>query len=183
MTVARPSTIRRLPSEVRDLINALREQGRTLDEILTKLRELQVPGAETISRSALGRYTKEIDAAASEIRRSRAIAEALVKQYGEAPEGRTARLNIELMHGLVLRQLLGGEDGEPVALDAREAMFLGSALQKLAAAAKTDLEAAMRIRREMAAKAAEAVEQEAKARGLSRETVEAIKARVMGVQS
>ena len=56
--MARPSTIQRLPTEVRELIAELREEGRTIDEVLEKLRELRLD----VSRSALGRHVKQLDA-------------------------------------------------------------------------------------------------------------------------
>jgi len=57
--MARPSSIERLPAELRELIGHLRERGRTIDEILAKLAELDVD----VSRSALGRHVQHLDAA------------------------------------------------------------------------------------------------------------------------
>lgn len=141
--MGRQSSIRRLPSEVRELIADLRERGRTIDEVLDKLRELEVE----VSRSALGRHVKQLDAIGAEIRRSRAVAEALVKRYGEAPESRTARLNIELMHAFI-NKLMISDDGEIVSLDAKEAMFVATALQKLAQASKQDVDREALLRQE-----------------------------------
>jgi biotin operon repressor len=145
--MGRQSSIRRLPAEVRELIGDLRERGRTIDEVLEKLRELDVE----VSRSALGRHVKQLDAIGAEIRRSRTIAEALVRRYGEAPESRTARLNIELMHAFI-NKLMISEDGEIVSLDAKEAMFVATALQKLAQASKQDLDREAVLRQEFAQK-------------------------------
>lgn len=143
--MARQSSIRRLPAEVRELIADLRERGRTIDEVLDKLRELDVE----VSRSALGRHVKQLDAIGAEIRRSRAVAEALVKRYGEAPESRTARLNIELMHAFI-NKLMITDDGEIVSLDAKEAMFVATALQKLAQASKQDVDREALLRQQFA---------------------------------
>jgi len=176
--MARPSTIQRLPAEVRDLIGELREQGRTIDEILSKLRELDVD----VSRSALGRHVKQIDAIGSEIRRSRAVAESLVRQYGEAPESRTARLNIELMQGLVTR-LMFAEDGEVIQFEPKDAMMLATALQKLAQAAKQDADREVLIRKEFAKKLDEAIAAavEAGERGLSPERLAELRRGFLGV--
>lgn len=156
------STIDRLPAEVRELIGRLRGDGRTIDEILAKLRELDAPDAQAISRSALGRHVKQLDAIGEELRRSRGIAEALVARFGDAPESRTARLNIELMHGLVMKSVISG-DGETVALDPQEVMFLAQALQKLSAAAKQDVEREVKLRevitREVKNRARDAVDE------------------------
>lgn len=145
--MGRQSSIRRLPAEVRELIADLRERGHTIDEVLEKLRELDVG----VSRSALGRHVKQLDAIGAELRRSRMVAEALVKRYGEAPESRTAKLNIELMHGLISK-LMFSEDGEQVELDPKEAMQIATAMQKLAQASKQEVDREALLKREFAQK-------------------------------
>jgi hypothetical protein len=172
-----PSTVRRLPPEVRELIAGLRDQGRTLDEILDKLRELQVD----VSRSALGRYTKQLDAVGSELRRSREVAQALVRELGDEPESRAARLNIELMHSITLK-LLVNEDGQVASLDPEELMFLGQTLHRLAAANKLDTERTLQIQKEALTKAAAVVEKTARKAGLTAETVQNIKAQILGLK-
>lgn len=61
----RPSSISRLPAEIRDKIGALRAEGRTIDEIVAKLEELNVD----VSRSALGRHCKRLESVQANIRR------------------------------------------------------------------------------------------------------------------
>jgi len=155
--MARPSRIDRLPAEVRELIGGLRRQGRTIDEILAKLQELDL-GDDMPSRSGLGRHVKEIDAIAEEIQRSRTIAEAIVQRYGDEPTAKTSRLNMELMHSLINRMMFNDE-GKLVTLDAKEAMFLATSMQKLAAAEKSDLDREAKRRKEFADKAAEVLDQ------------------------
>jgi hypothetical protein len=174
----RPSSIKRLPPEVQETIGRLRDQGRTLDEILGHLRQLEVD----VSRSALGRHVKQLDAIGEELRRSRTIAEAMVARFGDAPESRTARLNIELAHTLLLK-LMVSEDGEPVKLDAKEAMFVSSAISSLTTAAKKDADGILQARREEAKKAAAAAESAAKDAGLSDTVVDEIKRRILGLQA
>ncbi|MDD2867702.1 phage protein Gp27 family protein [Neomegalonema sp.] len=147
MARVRPSSVRRLPPELREMIAALRDQGRTIDEILAKLQEMDAG----ISRSALGRHVKQLASIGAELRRSREIAETLVRSYGEAPESRTARLNIELMHGLISKMLIS-EEGQVIALDPKEAMFAAAAMQKLAQAAKQDADREKLIRQEFVRK-------------------------------
>ena len=53
----RRSTIKRLPKAIQERIGELREAGRTIDEILAKLAELDVE----VSRSALGRHVKALE--------------------------------------------------------------------------------------------------------------------------
>ncbi len=173
----RPSTIRKLDPAIRDEIGRLREQGVTIDAVLAKLREL---GAD-VSRSALGRYVKEIEEVGERIRRSREIADALVRRLGDAPESRQARLNIELMHSVILDLVIAAQDGGTVALDPEQAMFLGRAMKDLASAQKSDADHVLKIREQAAREAAAAVDRVARTRGLNAETVQALKSEFLGI--
>ena len=164
----RRSSIDRLPAQTRELIGKLRrEHGCTIDAIHAKLNELDTG----VSRSALGRHVKRMDAIGKEIQHSRMMAEALIAQYGEADEHRTARLNLALMHG-VINRLLFTEAGERVELTAKEAALVSGALQKLVQASKQDVERERALRQTFTAK----VEAEAKKQGLSADVTAALRA-------
>lgn len=179
----RPSSITRLPDEVRLKIGALRDQGRTIDEILEHLEKLDVD----VSRSALARHVKKIDAVAEDMRRNRAIAEGIGRTLGDDQTGRVARMNIELLHGMLMKLMTGAdEDGGPVTLEAKEAMMLAIAIEKASKASKSELdiqikEAVETERRTATQDAAKAAEKSARKAGLSTETVEAIKASILGI--
>lgn len=143
---------------MRELIGALRRAGRTIDEIRAKLKELEGPAAE-VSRSALGRHVKNLDALAERIRASRGAAEAIMDRLGEG-DGRTARLNIELMHASLM-DLLAGEEGGAITLDPEKAMLLGRTLRDLATAAKYDADRELKTRQDTAKQAAQAAERAA----------------------
>lgn len=179
--MGRKSSIDRLPAEVRELIARLRGNGHTIEEILAKLQELDVD----VSRSALGRHTKQLDAITKQIRASRGIAEAIVERFGDAPESRTARLNVELLHSNLTRLLIA-EEGETVQLEPQEAMFLATALQRLSSASKADTEREIKLRervaketREAAAKSADEV---AKKAGISDEARRQIEREILGLE-
>ena len=179
--MARPSSIDKLPDEVRELIGDLRRQGRTIDEILAKLKEL---GAG-VSRAALGRHTKEIDAIMEEIQRSRGISQAIIDRMGDEPDSRTARLNVELMHSLMTRCLMGDGAG-PIELDPKEAMFLASALDKLSSAASKDVDRVTKLEQRAAQKAREAAAKVAfdavKTSGGDEEHAAYVRAEILGVR-
>lgn len=180
--MARTNKIKRLPREIQDMIGNLREQGRTIDEILAKLKELDVQ----IARSTLGEHIKQIDAAGEEIRRSRVVSEALVSRYGDAPESKTARLNVELMHALILK-LLVSEEGKSIELGPKDTMLLSMALQKLAQTSKQDVELAKIIEelkdkiKARAKATAENAAGEMKRAGLSPETIKKIETEILGI--
>ncbi|PKN07610.1 MAG: hypothetical protein CVU73_12775 [Deltaproteobacteria bacterium HGW-Deltaproteobacteria-8] len=160
----RKSTVRRLPPELREQIGKLIDEGRTLDEITAHLNQL---GAE-VSRSALGRYKQHLDKVGEKLRRSREVAEALIQKLGNAPESKALRLNVELMHGVLMDLALnanandedGGEgneaaEGKGVTLEPMGAMLLAKALDHLSRASKSDAELVGKIK-EQARKDAEA---------------------------
>jgi len=177
--LAMTSTVKRLPQEIRDEIGRLFDAGATLDEVLSHLKRFDL--SHCPSRSALGRYRQEIERVGEKVRESRAVAEALVRQLGDQPEGRLARLNIELAHSTVLRLLSGADDDEPVTLDPRDAHFIARSIKDLSAAAKTDADLIIRLRKEVEQKAVATMEKVAKARGLSAETVADLKREFLGV--
>lgn len=184
LTVVRSqSKVARLPEEAREAIGSLLKAGRTLDEIMAKLDELKIPASDMPSRSGLGRWAKQHSAIVEEMQRQAAIGEALVSRFGEAGDTRTARLNIAMMQGILTR-LMFSEDGAPAVLDAKEAMFLASALKSLTGASKDDTEREMKIRKDAEARAraeaAKAVEQVSRAAGLSEDLINTMKARVFG---
>ncbi|NYZ12876.1 DUF3486 family protein [Azospirillum sp. RWY-5-1] len=177
----RPSKIDKLPDPLREGIAQLWHSGRYgLDEILRHLRDLSegrrtmlppeldvavsVTADDLPSRSRLHAHLQGLDRVAEKVGRSRAVAEALVKRYGDEPESRTARLNIELAHSAVLDLFLAegggagaggdGEDGgaAPVTLDPEGVMFVARAIKDLASARKADAELALKLRQEFARK-------------------------------
>ena len=188
--MARPSSVDQLPAEIREEIGRLRDGGATLDQIIAHLRGLSA----VISRSALHRHVKGMEAVGEKLRRSRSVAEVLVRQFGEAPPGRTMQLNLELMHTAILDLFMRAQDAEEgvdegglaaLAGNPEGLMMLAKALDHIGRASKSDADYSERIIKlatERANKAAAAaVESVAKERGLSGETADMIKARIFGV--
>lgn len=158
----RQSTIRRLPPDIRDQIGALLDQGRTLDEVREHLTKL---GAD-VSRSALGRYKQHIDKVSERIRRSREVAEALVRNLGDEPESKTTRLNIELLHGVLNDMLMqipaegegGADQSALVSLTPQGAMLLAKAMDHLAKAKRNDADLITKLREQARADAEAALD-------------------------
>jgi len=181
----RPSSIDRLEPEIRDEIGRLRGNGHTLDEILAALRELDVT---TISRSALGRHVKSMERIGARLRHSRNIAEALVRQLGDAPASRSAQLNIELLHTAITDLFLAQGDGEGEGPDEdglaalkgnpEGVMLLAKAVDHLTKSSKADAEYAAKIEAATEARIRKQVEKGLNAamknKGLTAETAQAI---------
>ena len=181
----KPSSIDRLPEAIRAEVGRLRLQGRTIDEILSHLKTLDVD----VSRSALGRHVKRLAAGRERMRHSREMATALVAQFGDQDDNKLARLNLELMHGVVMQTIMASsedEDGEaqPVTFSPEDARFLADALAKLASAEKTNADRTLKLKQEAAKEAAAAVDRVVKsgAAGLTDDTVAAIKREILGIR-
>lgn len=180
----RSSSIDRLGPEIKDLIGKLRiDFGWSIDEILAKLHEL---GQGEISRSALGRHVKSLEEIGAQLRMARETAQALVAQVGEGNEDRLADLNIELAQSMILRMMTATNDegdGQPVTFSPMEIMLVTKALQQAAGARKTNTDLILKTRQEAAKAAAKAVDAVAKDRpaGLTKDTVDEIKRRIMGI--
>jgi hypothetical protein len=193
--MTRPSKIDKLQPEIRDAIAKWRLEGKTIDEVMACCFDAypDVPDELWPRRSGFGAHIQGLDKLAETVQRSRAIAEALVRKFGDAPENRQARLNIELMHGLVTNLMLSladkENDGEPVTLQPDEVHDLAKALDHLARASRSDLELTLRLRKEIAAEqndkveaAARDVASSAKEAGLSAERVAELQAKVAGLR-
>ena len=142
-----PSKVDRLPGELREAVADLRRGGRTIDEILVKLRELAPEhdlAADALpSRAGLGVHVKSLDEAQARLAQSRAVADSLVARFGEASDNKLARANIDLMQSVVMQTVMATkvdeETGEAsaVTFDPEQTMFLARSLQALAGAEKT----------------------------------------------
>lgn len=203
-----PSKVDLLPPELREAIEVLWQSGRyTLEQLAGFLgdlaegrRSLLPPELDLAvaiapeavpSKSGLGRHVKGLDAVAEKLERSRTVAEALVRKLGDEPESRTARLNIALLHSAVLDLFMAeppseenSGEGRAVAIDPEAAMLLGRTLKDLASANKLDMERTLGLQKAVLAKAASEAEKALKANapGLTAETVNAIKAKILGVK-
>lgn len=151
--MGRRSSIGRLPAEIRDLIDNLLKRGRTLDEILAKLRELDVG----VSRSALGRYKQDFDKVGERMRRVREIANTFVEKLGAVPEGKQGRLIVELMQTVIFEVLMAQTEGDDGAAEvkAQDVFFLAKGIRDLTQAEKMSAEREFAIRQETARGAAE----------------------------
>ena len=189
--MGRPSDVDKLPEEIRVQIGRLRGMGWTIDQIKEHLDSLldRAP-----SRSSLGRHIQGLDKLGERMKRSRHVAEALVRELGDAPESTAARLNIELIHTAVLDLFLKASDGEEVDAEGKAmlagnpegTMMLAKALDHLASASKKNVDflaaAEKRATERATREAAKAVEHIGRERGISADTLDAIKAGILGVK-
>lgn len=150
--MSRPSSITRLPAEVRDAADAAIREGRTIDEITAAIRSL---GGDA-SRSSVGRYKQRMEEKLQRYREAQEVAGVWVTQLGAEPEGKVGRLLAEMLKTVAFKTLadIGEED---VSVGGQEIMFLARAIKDLESAGKLSAEREIRIRRDLAALVEKAV--------------------------
>jgi hypothetical protein len=182
----RPSTVDRLPEELKDAIGKLRLRGHTIDEILAHIRTMDPDAGSEVSRSALGRHLKTQAAVIERMKLSRDLATTLSVRFEDQTDDKLARVNMELLQSSIMDIVTGAaedEDGNPtpVTLDPKQASQLASALKDLATAKKTDTDRTLKMRQEIAKEAAKAVKAVAADGGVSADVAQKLWDAVMGV--
>lgn len=178
----RKSTIDLLPQDLKKELNKLLQNGSaTIDEIVGFLNEHEFE----ISRSAVGRYKKNLDSTMEKLKQSRHISEAMVRELGDETESNMSATLRELLRAFILE--LTTAEGAKV--DDMKIGRLAKAIKDLDQAASTDASRMSKIRKEVqeefarkAAEAAESVENVIKEEGgISIEEHNKIMHRFLGV--
>lgn len=164
-------------------VDAALASGSTIDEIVAHLRGL---GAD-ISRSAVGRYTKQYAALAKEQRDMRTVATAFAKDFGDADD-RQGRMMIQLATTLITRTLMPVATGEdPEEVSTKMLADIGRAVKDITSASKIDIEREAKIRDEAVRRAkleaASAAETELKSAGASEDTMRRVRMGILGMKS
>lgn len=182
----RPSTIDKLPGEIKESIGRLRQAGRSIDDILAHLDKL---GAD-VSRSALGRHVQKLDVIGERMRRSKDMAEALAGRFGDEPDDKIARMNAQILHGSIFELLTtleaaeeGNEPDAPIVLDPKSLKLVTEAMRNLATAQATDANRTLKIEADALKKAAARAVTGAKSKGFGQETIDFILNDVLGVEA
>lgn len=171
--MGRKSAITRLDPRIREAVDgAIREGRATIEDIVGLIREM---GGQA-SASSVGRYKQNAEAQMARYREAQEIARVWVGKLQADPEGDVGRLLAEMLRTTAFQTLGGMEAGAP-----QDVMFLAKALKDLASADKLTAERILKVRREMAQEAAEKAATVAKAKGLTRETVEELRRELLGL--
>ena len=177
-----PSSIDKLPPEVRDVIAGLRRQGRTIDEILDHLKSL----GEEVSRSALGRHVKSLAEIGDQMRRVETLSKFVVEKFGEETDDRVARASMHILQGIILDLTVAqeeDEDGNPIPPSPETVKSLALAVQRLTAAQRMDAERELKLRELWAKEAAAKVGQLGKQMGWTAEMAQRVRSEIMGVRA
>ena len=173
---SRPSQITKLDPAIKTAVDtAVREGRATIDEIVNLVEGL---GGEA-SRSSVGRYVKNARERMEDYRQATQVAAVWVDKLGKEPEGDVGRMLLEMLRVVAFKTI-----GELDQASPEDLMFLGKALKDFAGADKLAVDKAINLRKLIAveaAKVASEVVKTAKKAGLSDETVELIRSKILGI--
>lgn len=180
-----PSSIDRLDPEIRELIAHLRiDLGWTIDEIKNKLGQM---GQSEVSRSALGRHVRQLADVSADLRETQVYAEALAREAGGKTGSQLLDMNSQLLQANMFKLLIAEREGEGIQLDSKQAKEFSEALRNIALTRKTELDVIEKAEKRAAEKAtkdaAEKAVTAARAKGLSKDTVDAIRFAVLGSET
>lgn len=181
-----PSTVDRLDPEIRAMIGHLRiDRGWTIDEIRARL--LEMGQMDVPSRSALGRHVRSLGEVSAELKETQLYAEALAKEAGDKGQAQLLDMNAQLLGAHMFRLMLAAKEGSGIMLDPKSVKEFSEALRNLAQTRKTELDVIEKAEKRAADKArllaADSATKAARAKGLSKDTVDAIRHAVLGSDS
>ena len=171
------SSIARLPPELREAVDAAIADGATIDEIADLIRG----EGSACSRSAVGRYTKNVRDLILRQQETDRANEMWVRALGERVEGRAGLILIETLRTMTLSTMAEfAKSGEPV--PTQELARLSLILKRIEGTDKLRLQRERAAAKEdkAAAGAGQAPGQAPPRKGLSPETVDLIDEAVVG---
>lgn len=179
-----PSTIDKLAPEIREMIAELRiDRGYTIDEVRNALIK-EIGKEQAPSRSALGRHVRGLQDVAADLKESQVYAEALAKEAGGKTGSQLIDMNSQLLQANMFKLMLAEQDGEGIQLSTKEAKEFSEALRNVALMRKTELDVVAKAEERAALKARAAAADKAttaaQSKGLSQDTVDAIRKAVLG---
>lgn len=178
----RRSTIDRLPADIRTKLQALLQDPRiTQLEVTTRINELlEAEGhPERVSKSGVNRYAVEMAEVGEELRQSREIADMWIAKLGATPQGNVGMLAIEIIRtmsfelAMIIRR--GGLDAESAPDTIKMVKELALTCMRLEKSASDNVKREQEIRRQALDDATSAMEKSAKDKGITTESIEAIR--------
>ena len=165
-----------------ELAKRVRTQTEIYAEFVEKCRELEAEYRGEIeidepSFKGFNRYSTQLARMIRQQERTREIVAALADRYDAKDSDDLTIMAGEAIKSLVFN-MLGDADGS---MAPQEAMFLASAFKSAVQAQSVSSQRRAKLEKEFAGKLDDAVDKVARAKGLTAETAEAIKAQILGV--
>ena len=183
-TRGRASKVDLLPPDIKTrLAMMLRDkmfsQAEILEEINDLIRDCGLPETALLSKTGLNRYASKMEKMGAKIRESREMAEIWTKQIGEAPQSDVGKLLMEAVKTIAFDKAMALGQHDDV--DPKIINQLALVANRIEKAQAINEERERKIRKEVAQLAAETAEKVIVQAGLSQETVDHLKAKILGI--
>lgn len=173
---SRPSSITQLDPKIKEAVDTAVREGRTsIDQLVELINSL---GGEA-SRSAVGRYVKTANERMEEYRQAQQMAAVWMDKIGAEPKGDVSRMLLEMLRMVAFKSISETESASP-----EDLMFLSNAIKGFAQTDKLVIDKEFAIRKLVQARAAEvaaSVVKTVKKAGLSADTINVIRAEILGI--
>ena len=175
--MGRKSSIEILGPELKTAVDDALRRGIRIIDIVELVRGM---GGE-VSKSAVGRYKASFDASLARYRDAQEVAGKWVSQFHADPGSDVGRLLAEMCKTLAFQTLAVANDAED-AVDGLELGRLARAVKALTDVDRVKAELETRVRREIAAEAADKAAEVGHQAGLSADAVARIRREVLGLR-
>jgi hypothetical protein len=176
--MGRRSSIAKLPQDIREWVEQLIRNGRTIDDIVAHLKTMDAD--LPVSRSSVGRFKQNYEASLARYRDAQAVAGQWVTVFRESPESDVGALIAEMLKTLAFQTMSTmGEDETPV--DPQSLMFLGKAIRDVISATSINEDRIAKAVARALQRAAAAAELVARQAGLSDAMVNEFRKKILGV--
>jgi len=180
--MARTSTIKRLPADILEQLQALLRDPRVtqMDATAEINKILDEQGHDKVSKSAVNRYSMKMEEVGARLKQSREVAAMWIGKLGNAPQGQVGKLLNEIIRTLAFDTAMHMSEGdEPVAPKLLSQLAL--AVQRLESAANMNEEREKQIRQQAAIEAADVAEKSLASQGMSKQAIDTIKQDILGI--
>ncbi|MBS9780622.1 MAG: DUF3486 family protein [Moraxellaceae bacterium] len=177
------SSIKTLPPNLLEqLQDWLRDPCITQAEATERLNDLLIEiGEKPRSKSAVNRYSIQMNEIGAKIQQSREMADMWIAKFGNQPQGKVGQLLNEMIRNLAFNTTLELADGEGV-VEPKLLKELATAIEKLENASTINEKRQREIEKAILAKASAEAEKSVIKAGLSKETAEEIKRQILGIE-
>lgn len=180
----RRSSIDLLPDDIRIRLNdALRDRRLTQQQIREEINAmLEDRGEKPLSRSAVNRYSMQIEEKGAMMRQAREAADALVGGLSEQKGTDLGRAVTELIKTLTFDIVMNGESGDGKPIDVTTLNKLALVTQRIERASKISLEREQQLRQQVLEEAAETVEETAVQSGMTEDQAQLWREKILGIK-
>ncbi|ANZ09326.1 DUF3486 family protein [Vibrio parahaemolyticus] len=188
-SVNRKSKIELLPEDIRAQLNVLIRSGDMTqkdirDAVNQMIEEAGLPDDAKLSRTGFNRYAKRMEDMGQRLRQSREVAEVWITKLGEAPTSDVGKLLQEFVRTMAFEtsmRLMEDADEKQEVIPPKALNQLALVVQRIEQAAMTSHKVEKEIRKAFAEEAAEQAEQIVREAGITDETVQSVKNKILGI--